>query len=156
MDALAHAFETQILPVLVSLLVAVAIALLGIGAHAVRVYQQRAVAWLANKAKTDAQRAALAKLDDAVRSAVNAVEQTVAKDLRGIAPEIGKLTPAQAQKTLEAALDAARGHLGPQLWSELADTLELGPAGLEGLLRTRIEAAVFEVRQGIRSLTSAA
>jgi len=135
----------QIRPALVSLLVSAVIALIGIASIAIVQLKGKATAWLGSLSDDRRWDAAIGKLDEATTAAVQAVEQSVVGSLKSVDP-VGSLSPAQAAEARDAAIAAAKLHLGPAVWREIMSSLKLEPGELEELMRTRIEAAVHKMR----------
>lgn len=142
-------FAEQIRPALDSLLVAVAIALLGILTAAIGIFQRRAVAWLSALSADQRWKAAIGKLDEAAHGAVHAAEQTIAEDLRAAAPMPGFLTEEQASRVFAHAKRAALEHLGPAALQEIVDALGLHGREVDKVLETRIEAIVQRMKSAV-------
>lgn len=92
--------------------------------------------------------AVLADLERVTAPAVLAAEQTVASRLRWIAPEVGTLTPDQAQEALaDAQQRIATGHSA--LLDRAASALKLDEAKLQELVKTLIEAEVRRRKEAL-------
>lgn len=137
-----HDLAATALDVLLPILVVVATTAIGALANA-------AIAWLGSLSRDRRWAAAIGKLDIAASGAVEAVEQTLVAALRN-RPTREKLTRQDAHDALASAIGAAKQHIGPSTWAEIATTLEVDASTLEDVLRTRIEAAVLRLKhQGI-------
>jgi hypothetical protein len=145
-----HDVLAELRPLLVDLLVAVAIALVGIASTALVQLKGRGLAWLGALSEDRRWGAAIGKLEEASTAAVRATEQSLVGSLKALEP-IGELTESQARQALAHATDAAKQHLGPQTWREIGEALKLHEVDLEALLRTRIEAAVQRMRSEPKS-----
>jgi hypothetical protein len=138
-------------PLLVDLLVTAAIALVGIVSAALVQLKGKGIAALGKLSDDRRWGAAIGKLDEATTAAVQAVEQAVIPILKASEPA-GVLTMKQALEARDAAIAAAKLHLGPEVWREIVASLKLEPGEAEALLRTRIEAAVHKMRTQPRAL----
>jgi hypothetical protein len=93
---------------------------------------------IGTKAASSAQRAILARLDDAVRVAVASVEQTVRRKMGGAASDPGLLK--------QTALDTAARILGDKAIDTAAKVLGVSRAQLLDGIGDRIEAAVLDLK----------
>ncbi len=96
---------------------------------------------------------ALVRLDDAVFSAVKELEQTVVAEAKATNSD-GKLTAADRDRIKRAAMDKVKSYLGMKGLAEIGTILGLSPEGLAGVLGTRIEAAVHDVRAVTNAIAS--
>ena len=96
---------------------------------------------------------ALVRLDDAVFSAVKELEQTVVAEAKATNSD-GKLTAADRDRIKRAAMDKVKSYLGMKGLAEIGTILGLSPEGLDGVLGTRIEAAVHDVRAVTNAIAS--
>lgn len=143
----------QIRPVMLATLVGTAIVVLGFVANAVRVLLPKAFDWLVQHVSDNGVRSALQLVEQAAAAGVDAIEQTTVARLRAMEPA-GMLDPAQRRQLFEAAMDAARSHVGPKLWAEVGRKLELTPERVTELLGTTIEAVVRRRKSGMGVLLS--
>ena len=96
---------------------------------------------------------ALVRLDDAVFSAVKELEQPVVAEAKATNSD-GKLTAADRDRIKRAAMDKVKSYLGMKGLAEIGTILGLSPEGLAGVLGTRIEAAVHDVRAVTNAIAS--
>ena len=88
----------------------------------------------------------LVRVDDAVFTAVKDLQQTVVEQIK-VASADGKITDDEKKQIKEKALGAIRSHLGTKGLAEAANVLGLGGGALEGLLSSKVEAAVHDLRR---------
>lgn len=97
----------------------------------------------------------LVRLDDAVFTAVKDLQQTVVEQIK-VASADGKITDDEKKQIKDRALAAVKSHLGAKGLAEAAGILGLGGAALEGLLSSKVEAAVHDLRRSAPATNSAA
>ena len=88
----------------------------------------------------------LVRVDDAVFTAVKNLQQTVVEQIKAASAD-GKITDDEKKQIKEKALAAVRSHLGTKGLTEAAAILGLGGSALEGLLSSKVEAAVHDLRR---------
>jgi hypothetical protein len=96
------------------------------------------------RARDEGVRAALARLDDAVFTAVREVEQVLVIPLKR-ASASGRLGIANRAAASTSAVKTARACFGAKGWPELGAALGLSSDDLERMLAARVEAAVCEL-----------
>jgi hypothetical protein len=101
---------------------------------------------ISTRIRNERVRAALLRLDDVVMAVVKETLQVTVKAIRATSAN-GKLPPGTADVIKRAAIAAVKAHLGPLALAELASALGLSPDGLEHLLSTKVEAAVYTAKQ---------
>lgn len=112
------------------------------------------IPWLRSLSQSQRYQAALDQIDRAIAPAVEYSEQVVAGRMRAPTPRPGEssLTTEGAEQALATAVHAVRGHFGSRQLATLARSLGVDTRqGLDGVLRTRIEAQVYRARQARRS-----
>lgn len=119
----------QLLGYVVPVLGALLTALVGFG-----------IQWLRAKTRDLKWQSVLDQLDDAVDTAVAAVQQSVVDGLKAAGD--GKLTKFEAKEAAAAALDAVKLTLGTKGLATLASAMQAGQEAVEGYLRSKVEAAV--------------
>jgi hypothetical protein len=87
----------------------------------------------------------LTRLDDAVFSAVKELEQTVVAAMKAASAD-GALSDAERQSIKQQALATVKSYLGMKGLEQLATVFGLDTGTIDGLLGTKIEAAVHDVR----------
>lgn len=97
------------------------------------------------KTKNEWLKGALVRLDDAVVTVVREIQQTVVDAIKAANAD-GKITPAEITEIKEAALKAVKTHLGTKGLLELAKILGLSDGALDGLITSKIEAAVHDLK----------
>lgn len=135
----------EVSEVLSQLLVAVLIALVGIVIAAIRKLQGKAVERMEAVSKDQGWQAAVSKLDTASQNAVAAVEQTLVREIKAASAD-GRLTAADANVALRAAVADAKLHIGTTAWVEILRALDLTPERAEELLRVIVEAKVSQLK----------
>ena len=98
---------------------------------------------------------ALVRLDDAVFSAVKELEQTLVAEVKASSGD-GKLSAADRDRIKRAAMDKVKSYLGMKGIAEIATILGLSPEALDGVIGTRIEAAVHDVRAATAAIAAKA
>lgn len=91
-------------------------------------------------------RGVLLRLDDAVLAAVREVHQVTVEEFKAASAD-GRLTPEERARVKAKAIETVRTHLGTRGVAELAKVLGLDDGGLEKVLSTRIEAAVYDLKR---------
>jgi len=91
-------------------------------------------------------RGLLLRLDDAVLTAVKNLEQSTVEQIK-VASADGKITDAEKQQIRAAALAAVKSNLGAKGRAEVVRILGLADEGMDGLLSSKIEAAVHDMRR---------
>jgi hypothetical protein len=109
--------------------------------------------YIGSKVQNEYLRGALTRLDDAVLVAVKELQQTVVAELKAAA-ENGKLDETARKRVKDAALANVKSYIGPKGLSAIADVLGLSNEMLEQFVRSRIEAAVHDVRLEERVATA--
>lgn len=97
----------------------------------------------------------LVRVDDAVFTAVKDLQQTVVEQIKAASAD-GKITDDEKKQIKEKALAAVRSHLGAKGIAEAAGILGLGGGALEGLLSSKVEAAVHDLRRSAPAMNGAA
>lgn len=97
----------------------------------------------------------LVRVDDAVFTAVKDLQQTVVEQIK-VASADGKITDDEKKQIKDKALVVVKSHLGTKGLAEAAGILGLGGAALEGLLSSKVEAAVHDLRRSAPATSSAA
>ncbi len=97
----------------------------------------------------------LVRVDDAVFTAVKDLQQTVVEQIKAASAD-GKITDDEKKQIKEKALAAVRSHLGTKGLAEAAGILGLGGGALEGLLSSKVEAAVHDLRRSTPAMNGAA
>jgi hypothetical protein len=110
----------------------------------------KAVQFVSLKTNHERQRAAQARLESAVRSAVREVQQVFVDGLKAASID-GALTPDQRSQAKRAALDSVRAQLGPRGRAEVRHAFGLEHEALEPLLARQVEAAVHRLKAEGRS-----
>ena len=101
---------------------------------------------ISTRIRNERVRAALLRLDDIVIAVVKETLQVTVKAIRSTSSN-GKLPPGTGDVIKRAAVAAVKAHLGPLALAELSAALNLSPDALEHLLATKVEAAVYTVKQ---------
>jgi hypothetical protein len=120
----------QLLSYVVPVLGALLVALVGFG-----------IQWIRAKTADLKWQSVLDQLEDAVDTAVAAVQQTTVDALQKAASD-GKLTAAEAQSAFGSALSQVKAILGTKGMAALQATLHAGQETIEAYLRAKIEASV--------------
>jgi hypothetical protein len=97
----------------------------------------------------------LVRLDDAVFTAVKDMQQTVVEQIKAASAD-GKITDDEKKQIKDKALAAVKSHLGTKGLAEAAAILGLGGSALEGLLSSKVEAAVHDLRRTAPAMNGAA
>lgn len=97
------------------------------------------------KVKNEYLRGVLVRLDEAVFTAVKELQQTVVDAIKEATAD-GKITEAEKQRIKQAAIDNVKSHLGPKGLEELGHILGLGSGSVDGLIASKVEAAVHDIR----------
>jgi hypothetical protein len=90
----------------------------------------------------------LVRLDDAVFTAVKDIEQSVVEQIKEASAD-GKITDDEKKRIKEKALASVRSHLGTKGLAEVARILGLDGGALDGLLSSKVEAAVHDLRRAL-------
>jgi len=89
---------------------------------------------------------ALVRLDDAVFTAVKDLQQSVVEEIKAASSD-GKITDEEKKQIKDRAIAAVKSHLGTKGLAEAAKILGLEGGALEGLLSSKVEAAVHDLRR---------
>jgi hypothetical protein len=103
----------------------------------------RLATFIAAHAKNTAVQGVLVRLNDAVETAVLALEQTMVMTAKAAAGG-GKMPKEIAAQVKQAALDEVKSHLGDKGLAELQVILGVHKLDLDAFLATRIEATVMD------------
>ncbi len=98
------------------------------------------------KVKNEYLRGVLVRLDDVVFTAVKDLQQTVVAEIK-LASADGKITDAEKRRVKEQAIANVKSHLGTKGIGELAKVLGLDGGAIDGLLSSKVEAAVHDLRR---------
>lgn len=109
--------------------------------------------YIGHKVQNEYLRGALTRLDDAVLVAVKELQQTVVAELKAAA-ENDKLDETARKRVKDAALANVKSYVGPKGLRVLADVLGLSNEMLDQFVRSRVEAAVHDVRLEERVATA--
>lgn len=90
----------------------------------------------------------LVRLDDAVFTAVKDLQQSVVEQIKAASAD-GKITDEEKRQIKEKAMAAVKSHLGTRGLAEAAKILGLEGGALEGLLSSKVEAAVHDLRRAV-------
>jgi hypothetical protein len=96
----------------------------------------------------------LVRLDDAVFTSVKDIQQSVVEQIKDASAD-GKITDDEKKRIKEKALANVKSHLGTKGLAEVAGILGLEGGALDGLLSSRVEAAVHDLRRAAASVPSA-
>jgi hypothetical protein len=88
----------------------------------------------------------LVRLDDAVFTAVKDLQQSVVEQIKAANAD-GKITDDEKKQIKERALASVKANLGTKGLAEVARVLGLDGGALEGLLASKVEAAVHDLRR---------
>jgi hypothetical protein len=113
-----------------------------------------ALTWVATKvaalikARVDNEylRGVLLRLDDAVFAAVREVHQVAVEGIKS-ANSDGRLTPNEKAQVKAHAIATIKSHLGLRGIKEIARVLGINAGSIDGLLSTRVEAAVHDLKR---------
>lgn len=97
----------------------------------------------------------LVRVDDAVFTAVKDLQQTVVEQIKAASAD-GKITDDEKKQIKDKALAAVKSHLGTKGLAEAASVLGLGGGALEGLLSSKVESAVHDLRRSTPAMSGAA
>lgn len=97
----------------------------------------------------------LVRLDDAVFTAVKAIQQSVVEEIK-LASADGKITDEEKRRIKDKALATVKSHLGTKGLAELAKILGLDGVALDGLLSSKVEAAVHDLRRSTQAVNGVA
>ena len=97
------------------------------------------------KTKNEYLRGTLLRLEDAVVAVVKELQQTVVNAIKRASAD-GVITPAEKEEIKKAAFDKIRSYLGMRGLSDLGRILGLDGAAVDGLIASKIEAAVYDLR----------
>lgn len=98
------------------------------------------------KVKNEYLRGVLVRLDDVVFTAVKDLQQTVVNEIK-LASADGKISDAEKRRVKDQAIANVKSHLGTKGIGELAKVLGLDGGAIEGLLSSKVEAAVHDLRR---------
>lgn len=98
------------------------------------------------KAQNEYLKGVLVRLDDAVFTAVKDMQQTVVSAIKEASAD-GTITADEKKQIKDKALASVKSHLGTKGLVELAKILGLEGGALDGLLSSKIEAAVHDLRR---------
>jgi hypothetical protein len=90
----------------------------------------------------------LVRRDDAVFTAVKGIQQSVVEQIKEASAD-GKITDDEKKRIKEKALASVRSHLGTKGLAEVARILGLDGGALDGLLSSKVEAAVHDLRRAL-------
>jgi len=107
------------------------------------------------KAQNEYLKGVLVRLDDAVFTAVKDLQQTVVGAIKDASAD-GRITDDEKRQIKEKALASVKSHLGTKGIGELAKILGLEGSALDGLLSSKIEAAVHDLRRAEAAAPSVA
>jgi hypothetical protein len=88
----------------------------------------------------------LVRLDDAVFTAVKGIQQSVVEQIKEASAD-GKITDDEKKRIKDKALTSVKSHLGTKGLAEVARILGLDGGALDGLLSSKVEAAVHDLRR---------
>jgi hypothetical protein len=88
----------------------------------------------------------LIRLDDAVLTTVKDLEQSMVEQIKAASAD-GKITDDEKKQIRDAALTAVKSNLGTKGRAEVAKILGLQGGGMDGLLSSKIEAAVHDLHR---------
>jgi hypothetical protein len=91
-------------------------------------------------------RGVLLRLDDAVFTAVREVHQVAVESIKSANAD-GRLTPNEKAEMKARALAVIKSHLGLRGIKELAQVMGLDAGNVDGVLSTRVEAAVHDLKR---------
>ncbi|HEY0714888.1 MAG TPA: hypothetical protein VGF45_19565 [Polyangia bacterium] len=91
-------------------------------------------------------RGVLLRLDDAVFAAVREVHQVAVEGIKS-ANSDGRLTPNERAQVKAHAIATIKSHLGVRGLKEVAHVMGLNTGSIDGVLSTRIEAAVHDLKR---------
>jgi hypothetical protein len=97
----------------------------------------------------------LVRVDDAVFTAVKDLQQTVVEQIKAASAD-GKITDDEKKQIKDKALAAVKSHLGTKGLAEAASVLGLSGGALEGLLSSKVESAVHDLRRSAPPVNGAA
>ena len=104
----------------------------------------RAAGWIKAHTKNAQVQGVLLRLDDAVFTAVSALEQTVVVAAKTASSD-GQLTKSDGAAVKAAALAEIKSHLGPKGIAELQAILGIKSDALDSFLSSRIESSVLQM-----------
>lgn len=102
--------------------------------------------WVKLKIKNERLRAILLHVDDAVSTAVKAVQQTYLDAIEEGLKDDGQLSNAEKQEAMRRALETAKGTLPPEV---LAVLQEMFGSKLDAMLTSKIEAEVRDLKRPV-------
>jgi hypothetical protein len=102
------------------------------------------------KVKNEYLRGVLVRLDDVVFTAVKDLQQRTVDEIKAAVAD-GKITEAEKERIKRQAIASVKSHLGVKGLSELAKVLGLEDDALDGLLSSKVEAAVHDIRRASKS-----
>lgn len=112
----------------------------------------RANAWLRSKVHNESFQCASNRLDKLVGDAVAEAERTLVRDYRDAAAD-GVLSREDGEKVRDGVVDVVKRHLGDKGQKELLGCLgHTDFSVIEGMIRTRIEAAVGRAKSEVASV----
>jgi len=98
------------------------------------------------KIKNEYLKGVLVRLDDVVFTAVKDLQQRVVDEIKAASSD-GKITDAEKKGIKDKAIVSVKSHLGTKGIGELAKVLGLDSGALDGLLSSKVEAAVHDLRR---------
>lgn len=107
------------------------------------------------KVQNEYLRGVLVRVDDAVFTAVKAVQQTVVEQIKEASAD-GKITDDEKKRIKEQAIATVKAHLGTKGLSEVGTILGLDGGALDGFLSSKVEAAVHDLRRSAAIVNGAA
>ncbi len=105
----------------------------------------RLAALIQAKVRNEYLRGALVRLDDAVFTAVKAIQQDTVAAIKKASAD-GRLTDDEVTEIRRAAVDSVKAQLGLKGLAELARILGLSDGVVETFLGNKVEAAVHDLR----------
>lgn len=115
----------------------------------------RVAALIQARVKNEHLRGVLVRLEDAVFTAVKDVQQSVVDEIKAASAD-GKISASERQRIKGAAVGNVKSYLGPKGVAELGRVLGLGAGALDGLIASKVEAAVHDIRAAANGSTGAA
>jgi hypothetical protein len=97
------------------------------------------------RAENEHLRGLLLRLDDIVLAVVKEVHQVTVEALKAASVD-GKLPQGAGQAIKQSAVAAVKAHVGSKGMAELAESLDLSADGMDRLLATKVEAAVYTTK----------
>jgi hypothetical protein len=88
----------------------------------------------------------LIRLDEAIFTSVKAVQQSVVDEIKAASAD-GKITDDEKKRIKEKAIATVKAHLGTKGVADVVKILGLEGGALDGLLSSKVEAAVHDLRR---------